>query len=405
MSFSDIFNAYSSKVSAEGRADAISSQPDIPGNVLYALSNALEENRPNVIADPDDDSVIGAEAENDTNVSSQEDLGSDLSAEDRDRLLDSFSSLDDEPELEAPQPIENIPSPEIPEDLPIDLPEEPEVSEDLEELEVSEDLEELEEAPKAFSAFDSLPDDFVLDDPIDDAPIEETVLEQNTEAELSLDDELGLDLLSESDEAGSSNNDDDWDMPFDLGSEVEAPEFAPANDMMDFEIESPEDLNTESTESPAEEFEIPDFSNTNLETTEEDNAPLPEPIDIPEELPPAPSAAPDFDLFTSSEPIEDIDSAFNLSEEQVFLVREKINSIRNKQLRFEIRNIMIDPKSYGDLYDNLLSLILVDAPEEKIEALLAGFSQANDNEAIMPSVLTKSARATFLADDVENYEH
>ncbi|MGL5721037.1 MAG: tetratricopeptide repeat protein, partial [Brevinema sp.] len=386
MSFADIFNAYSSKVSPEGRADAITSHPDIPGNVLYALSNALEENRPDVIGtdEPEDIDVSVPETPED-------DFGDGLSAEDRDKLMGSFASLDDEPALETPaKPVEEISAPDPVEEIPTPEP--------IEEIDAPEEISE------AFSAFDSLPDDFVLDD----EPIEEAVLEQNAdEGDISLDDDLGFDLLAEGEDTLANPNDDDWDMPFDLSSEVEAPEFESSNDLLDLEIESPEDLQKEVTEEPAQEFEMPDFSDTNLETTPEDEVPLPEPIDIPaEEVPSSSLSSPDFDLFSTTSPsTEDVDSAFNLSEEQVFLIREKINSIKNKNLRFELRNIMIDPKYYGEHYDGVLSLLLVDASEEKIAAFLQEFAQSNDGDAIMPSVLTKSARATFLADDVENYEH
>ncbi|MGL4367099.1 MAG: hypothetical protein ACRCTQ_02285 [Brevinemataceae bacterium] len=113
--------------------------------------------------------------------------------------------------------------------------------------------------------------------------------------------------------------------------------------------------------------------------------------------------------FIDEEPISDdhsndIHSNLDLNDNQIFLIREKINSLKNKDLRFKLRNIVLDPIQHKEYFDELISLLMINSPESTIEKFLDKYLTVEELDITPIESNSNENRAVFFADDVANFE-
>lgn len=372
MDFSKIFDAYSNSESASERTQEINNAPELPGNISYALRESFAvENDIEPSAEPAADApVIESQTEN-----------SEESALNQ-SILDSLSGLDEpvNTEDQIDEPIQDFSiendSPNTSLDDMIVSPEEIENEFDLGDWDINNSLEDSQEKTSE--------------------PLEED----------DDDDEI-ISLFDESD--ASEDNFDD--ISLNINEEVQFDETPGTFD--EFEIESPDELynNYQQDETITNledsielhdlqdiDTELPDFNETEPEIVEE-NQETNENFDFEDQENQA-----RFDLWKDDSSLSNI-SNIRLDEERIFSIREKINAIQDKDLRFELRNIILEPQFHKEYFDELVSLLLTDTEEAKIKQFLDKHLEKLDNESIPLSSVSETSRSTFFADDVESFEH
>lgn len=402
MSFTDIFSLYSAKVSPENRAKTLSAQPDVPGNVLYTLSNVLEEDQKTTETDIFD--------EPETKTPAPE--APDFSAEAMNQVLSALSGLDSAPSEEKPrlQTLEAEKSPPLPQESPqsdgvpefLEVPEANE-TEELEAFDIPDDFEAPGDSPSETSGAE--PQAFDMPEAFDTPP-------EAAQTDVSDDEGLGdLDLFGGED-ADAPPPDNSFDLSFNLGEETG--EFSDTPNFNDeLVVESPEELARtqktaaellESSEIGETEMQLPDFSGTEIAPADSTVDPMPR--DNAPDIDFSASDEPRFDLWKNTSPeVQDEFSHLNLNEEQIFTIRDRINSIQDKSLRFELRNAILEPQHHAAYYDELVSMLLVNAQESRIAEFLYAALGRKDSENVNPAYISKKPRAIFHADDVENFEH
>ncbi|SFB68590.1 hypothetical protein SAMN02745150_00192 [Brevinema andersonii] len=367
MDFSKIFDAYSNSESASERTQEINNAPELPGNISYALreSFAVEND-----IEQSDEPAIEPQTKN------SEELDLDQS------ILDSLSGLDEPVYTEEQTDNEPVQDFSIENDSP---------NMSLDDMIVS--PEEIE-------------NEFDLEG-WDENDIIEGSQENTPELLKKEEDNTTISLFDESD--ALANNFDD--ISLNINEEVQFDEIP--STFNEFDIESPDELyndyQQEETVTDLEDSgelnnfqdidtELPDFNETESEITEE----IPETnenFDFENQENQA-----RFDLWKDDNSLLDI-SSIRLDEERIFSIREKINTIQDKDLRFELRNIILEPQFHKEYFDELVSLLLTDAEETKIKQFLDKHLERLDNESIPLSSISETSRSTFFADDVESFEH
>ena len=225
--------------------------------------------------------------------------------------------------------------------------------------------------------------------------------------ENDLDDGLDIgDFMNNFDDSDSEENFDEFDEETE-GSVFTEEISAPILDDSDaFDIELPEEFkenivenNEEFNEDEDSSLEVPDFSNTEANINS---------LEIPSSSLDTPTAYEEVDKslnFNIWDKQEKNNSSIDLelTQEQIFKIRYKINSFIDKDLRFKIREIIADPGSYAEIYKKLTSLLLIDVPESVIQNLLAQLNDTDLTDAYQLSEKT-AIRSTFHAHDVADYQ-
>ena len=246
--------------------------------------------------------------------------------------------------------------------------------------------------------------------------LEEEITESN---EFLENDELGIpeendadDDFDISDFVNNLDEDDSEESFNEFDEEIEESVFteeisAPILDDSDaFDIELPEEFkenivenNEEFNEEEESSLEVPDFSNTevNLNSLE---APVSS-FDTPTQYEEVDKSL-NFNVWDKQKK-DNSSIDLDLTQEQTFKIRYRINSFIDKDLRFKIREIIADPESYAEIYKKLTSLLLIDVPESVIQNLLAQLNNADNTDNYQLSE-SSAIRSTFHAHDVADYQ-
>ena len=426
MDFNKIFDTYSNNIDTTERSNEFEQIPPIPADTLQKVKNFIQDFDSNKISDDLDDLL--EEESNDDGEGIPDPVTDAPPDPIPNDILDGLSQLDQPMDLslnDSEDPIEDTPN-EVNEEntenefenfdeaLELDesFDENPDenftenLSDDLDEeiTEYNEDLEnnEIENFDEDFT--DNLPND--LDEEIAESNefLENDVIENLDENDLDDDFDVS-DFVNNFDDSDSEESFDEFDE--EIGNSVFTEEIsAPIlDDSEEFDIELPEEFKENIIESDDEfneedpSLEVPDFSNTE---------PDPNSFEIPTSSLGTPTFYEEVDKslnFNIWDKQEKDNSSIDLelTQEQIFKIRYKINSFVDKDLRFKIREIIADPESYAEIYKKLTSLLLIDVPENVIQNLLA---QLNNTDTIDNYQLSESPviRSTFHAHDVADYQ-
>ena len=348
---------------------------DIDPSVLDALST-LDES-----SDDFDDSALDDIPVENLDVPEEDNLEpvEEITAADFDELeednlepIEEITAADfDEPEEDNLEPIEEI------------------TAADFEELE-EDNLEPIEEITAA---------DF---DELEDPPIPN--LNNLEEGDFEAVEDNGLDV----DDFLTNFNEDDIESDFEdttdefFNDEIAIDDSLDAGgDNFDIELNEPEPELV--PDEIIEDLQVPDFSNTEADITEP----------VPEEVVEAPLEAAyyesvdtskQFDVWSDNKDDSSYQSVLHLTDEQIFSIRDSINDIKDKNLRFQIREIVIDPEAYGEKYNDLVSLILMNAPEQNIKNYLEKNIEGNGGDVLASTEPVAEIVSTFLAHDVADYQ-
>ncbi|MGL4394396.1 MAG: hypothetical protein ACRCS8_04140 [Brevinema sp.] len=211
--------------------------------------------------------------------------------------------------------------------------------------------------------------------------------------------------ISFNDEVGGGNDvafdlDDDFEFGIEDPNDLESENRA----LSDAQIESSSDF--DSNFGSDDTMSMPDFSQTDFRPNVAE-----ERMDFTETLKPtayegSSQGLRDFDSWGDSQNSSALQDAtsLQLSEQQIFAIREKINSFKNKETRFNLRNILLDPIYHKNYIQELISLLLIDTPEEKVTDFL---KKHLDNDGFVPEytdITEEKSFATFYAEDVLRFE-
>ncbi len=253
-------------------------------------------------------------------------------------------------------------------------------------------------------------DELNLEDFVDDTITDEVTDDiDNDIVDDEVIDELNLDDIVENNEVVDNDIDtdevvDDINLDDEVIDELNLDDIVENNEVVDdnlgFDIELPEEFKEETPEEDEvvqEEQEVPDFTGT--EMSEQD---VQTPI-VDESIP---AEFEQVDKSINFDAWKDKDSSntlMELTEEQSFKIRYKINSLSDQNIRFRIREILADAQSHQDVYPGLMSLLLVDAPES---SFVSFFEKLEDSHGIdvFPSSDIPEYTSTFLAKDVVDYQ-
>ncbi|MGL4388914.1 MAG: periplasmic flagellar collar protein FlcA [Brevinema sp.] len=425
MDFRKIFNSYSSSAGISERNNVLEQNKNIPGDISFKINEFINESSTQILLDNDDLESIA----NTNNIDSinKENPSNGLS----DDVLDALSELDfqeedlensdlqndflDVEDFEIPNSLENNIEDnnsnfdEFDSDLLVNNPTDTDNTANL-------DFEE----PESFKIdSDSDNENTYRDSPniIDEVPGINDINSDDENSDLDL-----YDFLNDSEES-SFNEDNFEDISFNDELSDEHPDFS-LDDEDEFDIENPDDLlqenksiaNTEENEQPTSGFDneldeddltLPDFSQTDLK-------PDPPTEKLPlftETLKPtiyeeSIQEERGFDSWTKLDSSGALSEAtsLRLTEEQIFAIREKINSLRDKETRFNLRNILLDPLFHKEYLEQLISLLLIDTPEEKIIEFLSKHLQNNNFTPNYSDVTEEKSFATFFAEDILRFE-
>ena len=392
-------------------------------NLDEDLSEDLDEELIDDISDDLDDDITEANdfLENDdianldeetVDVDLDEEIGEDLLNDLADDLNEEVAEADETPiddeienfEEETVDEIENLDEELDEENLADTLNEEiPEADEIL----PNNETENFDE--ETTDEIENLDDDNLADAFDEENLAEDEVATANEnfgEENLADDDDLDIsDFMNnfDDDDSGEEFNEFDEDVEESVFTEEISDPILDNSDQ--FDIELPEEFN-ENVAEEEEEFneeeaslEVPDFSNTeaNINSFEVPSTSLETPTDY-EEV----DKSLNFNIWDKQ---EKNNSAVELAltQEQVFKIRYKINSLVDQDLRFKIREIIADPASYVEIYEKLTSLLLIDVPESVIQNLLAQLNNTDTTDIYQLSE-NPVVRSTFHAHDVADYQ-
>jgi len=276
-----------------------------------------------------------------------------------------------------------------------------ELEEDL--LDAFSDLDEQEESPLTSEADkeDNI-DSTYQEDNFDKLLNEDNNLsiQENEESEVLNDDDLAS-FINELNEADNNIDTEDLDNII-FNEEYPNPDLDDSD--IEFEIEHPDDLFTREIEKEANNFsteeELPDFSKIESLPKEQTTTEF---LD-PQKLEPTKyehiNNSESFDAWKNIHKKQDENiSDFSLTEEQMFIIRENINALNNKDLRFELRNILLEPHLHQEYFNELVSLLLMNSQEQVLQNFLDKYLPKIDNKLIINSIDSTDSRASFFADD------
>ncbi|MGL5956594.1 MAG: hypothetical protein ACRC0X_08390 [Brevinema sp.] len=382
--------------------ETTTSSIEIPEGILDALSNL--DNPKNIsletLKNKDLEDLIVETDQLTENLESDE-FNNELLADD---LTDDSNELSSITESEL---LEGEFTPEFNTDEPVadDLTDEPlsepnELNSELLEDDLTDESDELGSITESELLEDEFTPEFDTDEPVADDLTDEPLSEPNEPNSELPDDEL--DLSSFLEDIGGYETDDTQEVFF-SEEEINDP-----NSTDSFTIELPEEFSEEpiqelevaEQEEQTDDLTLPDFNDTEISI---DSSPIP---DINQEFAPTEYESVDksvnFDVWdTHKKP--SVDSILELSEEQVFKIRYKINSLPNKAMRFKIREIIADPDSNQEFYDTLMSLLLIDAPEGSFNKFFEQIEDSQGNDSY-PITDVPQYVSSFLAQDVLEYQ-
>ena len=358
MDFNKIFDTYSNDIDTPERSNEFAEIPPMPANILQKVKTFIQNFDSNKEPDNSVDDIT-----TNTDPITEETSASSVP----DNILDVLTQLD----------------------KPLDL--------------------SFDNPPEDINIENSIDDDTDFDNPLDN---------DDTDFDNPLDnDDTDFDNPLDNDDTDFDNPLDNDDTDFDedmFDEETENNTFNEeiSTDILDdtneFDIELPEEFseqNIESEQEKIEETEIDDFSFTTPDflETELNNSSL----EIPTHSLEAPTdyevldKSVDFNIWDKQK--KDLNTDLVLTQEQIFAIRYKINSFIDKDLRFKIREIIADPEAYNDIYKKLISLLLIDAPEDTIAALLVQLNNSDSTDIYQLSE-KQTLKASFQANDVADYQ-
>ncbi|MGL4560772.1 MAG: periplasmic flagellar collar protein FlcA [Brevinema sp.] len=407
MDFRKIFNSYSSSSDISDRTDVLAQLKSPPGDISFKINEFINSVAPNTLLNNIEDSI--------DNISDPvADLTSDKKKSDlSDDIMNALSDLD----------IDDIDTPELSNDTTNDndiLSNLSDKDQNIVESETVNDRDVLKDNTNILTNNEEFSESVV--DPILTAESDQNNTTNSLSQERDNDLDLDLDDLLDNETGSSSFSEDDFDdISFNDELTEDNDDFSLDDNDFEFGIEDPDELINEQQiivdkkdddiidhvdNIEHEELELPDFSNT--EITQEKEIP----DFTPEILTPT--------MYEQSTDKEDLDSwsnwntqeknnlaavsSLDLSEHQIFSIRQKINQLSNRDTRSSIRNILLDPLFHKEYIDQLISLLLINAPEEKIEEFLAEKNQDHNFDENLIDPMEENSFATFFADDVLRFE-